>query len=601
MRFSLKSLTKISTATVTRFASKNLLRTGFGALAALALVTAVNQPAAFAQRVVVSSQTGQGARYGDQNFEGEKINLNVVNADIRDILNYITEQYGVNFVIDKSVKEVPVTVNVSDVPWNVALNSILDANGLGIGINGSILRIADKQILANEDAVRKSIADQQLDASPLFTEFIRLNYARASGTLATQAGSTGVFTGGGTSGNSTGGDGANGGGILGIIKRRLSRRGGIETDERSNTLIVTDVRQNIDAVRQLIALLDQPEPQVEIEARIVIASRNFSRDLGVQLAAFGIGGNGAAGSLSTLPGSTTGGGTGTGAGTNGFRPGGIPGGIAGSTQPSGSLGANLANTVIGLTTGEIGSVQISALITAAEQKGQIKIVSTPRVSTLNNRAAQIESGSQIPVVTAQNGGGGGVAVFTTTFVSVPLRLSVTPQITDAGTVVLRVVAENNSVNRGLATNGTPGIDTQRMQTEVLVPDGGTTVVGGALIDNEAELRFRTPGLGSVPILGNLFKRRQTNRETSEILFFITPRIYRPDFAGNQTRGKVADSTRSTMISQPVPLGNPSSNSGSPTQQPLPNQTAPVFNNQNPAQPVVIQSAAPTTPGQTPPE
>ncbi len=579
-----------------------MLRSGFGALAALALITAANPPHAFAQRTIVSSQAGQGARYGDQNFEGEKINLNVVNADIRDILNYITEQYGVNFVIDKSVKEVPVTVNVSDVPWNVALNSILDANGLGIGINGAILRIADKQVLANEDAVRKSIADQQLDASPLFTEFIRLNYARASGTLATQAGSTGVFTGGGTSGNSTGGDGANGGGILGIIKRRLSRRGGIETDERSNTLIVTDVRQNIDAVRQLVSLLDQPEPQVEIEARIVIASRNFSRDLGVQLAAFGIGGNGAAGSLATVAGSgTAGGGGAAGATPNNFRPGGIPNGLNGSPQPSGSLGANLANTVIGLTTGEIGSLQISALITAAEQKGQIKIVSTPRVSTLNNRAAQIESGSQIPVVTAQNGGGGGVAVFTTTFVSVPLRLSVTPQITDAGTVVLRVVAENNSVNRGLAANGTPGIDTQRMQTEVLVPDGGTTVVGGALIDNEAELRFRTPGLGSVPILGNLFKRRQTNRETSEILFFITPRIYRPDFAGNQTAGKVADSTRSTMISQPVPLGNPSSNSGSPTQQPLPNQTAPVFNNQTPAQPVVVQSAAPATPGQTPPQ
>lgn len=600
MRFSIQSVTK--------FSNKNVLRAA--CVAAVLTLTAGAAAPALAQRTGAPAQTVQGARYGDPNFDGEKINLNVVNADIRDILNYITEQYGVNFVIDKSVQAVPVTVNVSDVPWNTALDSILAANGLGIEIKGSILRVATKEILVSEQAANKSLADQQLDAAPLYTEFIRLNYARAAGTLATQAGSTGVFTGGGTSGNSTGGDGANGGGILPIIKRRLSRRGGVEVDERSNTLIVTDVRQNIDAVRQLVSLLDQPEPQVEIEARIVIASRNFSRDLGVQLAAFGIGGNGAAGSLSTLPGGISGGSGGSSGGSangsTGFQRGGIPGGLSSGPQPSGSLAANLANTVIGLTTGEIGSLQISALLTAAEQKGQAKIVSTPRVSTLNNRAAQIETGQQIPVVTAQNGGGGGAGgavVFTTTFVSVPLRLSVTPQITDAGTVVLRVVAENNSVNTAIAVNGTPGIDTQRMQTEVLVPDGGTTVVGGAILDNETELRNRTPGLASVPVVGNLFKRRATSRQTNEILFFITPRIYRPDFAGNQTSGKVSDSTRSTMIAQPVPLGNPASNSVSPTQAPLPNQTAPVINTA-PVQPVVVPSspaAAPATNGQNPPK
>lgn len=533
---------------------------------------------------------GQGRRYGDGSFEGEKINLNVVNADIRDILNYITEQYGVNFVIDKSVKAVPVTINVSDVPWNIALDSILKANGLGIDINGSILRVADAKVLADEASIRKQIAESQLDTSPLYTEFVRLNYARASGTLTSQAGSTGVFTGGGTSGNSTGGDGANAGaGILPIVKRRLSRRGAVEVDERSNTLIITDVRQNIDSIRQLVGLLDQPEPQVEIEARIVIASRNFSRDLGVQLSALGLGGNGAGASIATVPGSQqAGGGGGGGQNTTGFRPGGIPVGLG--LEPTRSLGANLASTVIGLTTGEIGSVQISALITAAEQKGQAKIIATPRVSTLNNRAAQIESGQQIPVVTAQSngGGGGGAVVFTTTFVSVPLRLSVTPQITDAGTVILRVVAENNSINTSIAANGTPGIDTQRMQTEVLVPDGGTTVVGGALLDNETELRNRTPGLASIPLLGNLFKRRSTARQTNEILFFITPRIYRPDFVGNQTGGKVSDTTRSTTILQPVPLGNPASNSGSQTQQPIPNQGTPVV------QPVVVNPNPPQT-------
>ncbi|MGH9902023.1 MAG: type IV pilus secretin PilQ, partial [Pyrinomonadaceae bacterium] len=502
--------------------------------------------------------------------------MNVVNADIRDILNYITEQYGVNFVIDSSVKAVPVTVNVTDVPWNIALDSILKANRLGIEVTGNILRVAMTDVLAAESAVQAKISDARLNNSPLVTEFVRLNYARAVGTLAGAAGATGGFE-GGTSGqgSSSGGGDATGGsgdqGILAIVQRRLSRRGAVEVDGRSNTLIITDVKENIDAIRQLVTLLDQPEPQVEIETRIVIANRSFSRDLGVQLSAIALNlGNGAGGSFATVPGSTaTGGGNGGGGGggnTTGLRPGGIPVGIG--AEPTRALGANLPSTVIGLTTGAIGTAQISALITAAENRGQAKIVATPRVTALNNRPAQIEAGQQIPVVTPQlgAGGSGGSVIFTTTFVSVPLRLSVTPQITDAGTVVLRVVAENNSINQTIAISGTPGIDTQRMQTEVLVPDGGTTVVGGVLADNESEIQNRTPGLASVPVLGNLFKRKATTRQTNEILFFITPRIYRSDYHGRPTAGTVSTGTRTTTIPQPVPLGNPPTNTPAPTQQ-----------------------------------
>ena len=526
--------------------------------------------------VAAQGNQQQGARYGDPNFEGEKINLNVVNADIRDILNYITEQYGVNFVIDKSVKQVPVTVNVSDVPWNVALKSVLDANGLAIDSNGTILRVADATVLAQEADVRKRNLENQLDTSPLYTEFIRLNYARASGTLGTAAGATGGFTGGGSSGSSFGGDTTGGGGdqgVMPIIRRRLSRRGNIEVDGRSNTLIITDVRQNIDSIRQLVALLDQPEPQVEIEARIVVASRSFARDLGVQFSAFGFGSNGAGGTAATVGGAAT------------------PG--------RGAISGNASDrSIIGLTTGMIGSFQLNALINLAESKGQAKTISTPRITTLNNRSAQIESGSQIPVVTTQlsNGGatGGGGTVFTTTFISVPLRLSVTPQISDNGTVILRVVTENNTVNRSLTSStGTPGIDTQRMQTEVLVPNGGTTVVGGALLDNESENRTQTPGLGSIPIVGNLFKTRSTSRVSQEILFFITPRIYRPDAEGNPTAaGKTSDSQRSNTILQPVPLGNPATNSNTPTNNPAPQPASPA------QQPLIVQPSV-TTPTTTP--
>jgi type IV pilus assembly protein PilQ len=517
----------------------------------------------------------QGQRYGQSGFVGEPLNLNVVNSDIRDILLFITEQYGVNFVIDASVKAVPVTVNVSDVPWNLALDAILRANRLGVDVNGNILRVATQAILADEAATQARISEARLDNASLITEVFRLNYARASGTLAQQAGSTGNFAGGNNGGEGfnggTGGDAGRGGsdqGILPIISRRLSRRGSVEVDGRSNTLLVTDVRENIELnIRPLISLLDQPEPQVEIETRIVIATRNFSRDLGVQLSAGVLNSRrGGLGNISTLPQSG-------GDPTSGPNRQGIFGGLADSLQPSGALGANLPSTVIGLTTGLIGTAQISALITAAETKGQAKVVATPRLTVLNNRPGQIESGSQIPVVTPQGGAAdGGSVVFTTTFIAVPLRLSVTPQITDAGTVILRVVAESNTVDRSLTNSlGTPGIDTQRMQTEVLVPDGGTTVVGGVLNDSEGETQARTPGLSGIPVIGNLFKRKATVRNTNEVLFFITPRIYRPDYNGRPLAGSISGSTRTATVPQPVPLGNPQSNSAAPLPQQTPAQ------------------------------
>jgi len=497
-----------------------------------------------------TQQTDQGLQYGQPGFLGEPADINVTNADIRDVLNYFTQQYGINFIIDSSVGAVPITINVSNVPWNIVLDSILQANRLGAQVNGNLLRIATSEVLAAEANIRQRIKEAQLDNSPLVTEFIRLNYARASGTLSQAAGSTGSFTGGvvlptSIVSNGNGGLAVVGGGtravsgagadegILPIIQRRLSRRGGIEVDGRTNTLIVTDVRENIEAVRQLVALLDQPEPQVEIETRIVVANRNFSRDLGVLLSA------------SVLN-------TGTG------------GRINASTTTA--LNVAAPTTVIGLTTGIFGTAQINAQITAAELKGQAKVIATPRVTALNNRPAEIESSRQIPIITPQVGAGGnGAFLFTTTYVSVPLRLSVTPQITDAGTVIMRVVAENNTVDTTIVSaQGSPGISTQRMQSEVLVPDGGTTVIGGVLNDNESNNQTRTPGLGGLPVLGNLFKRNTVARQSQEILFFITPRIYRPDYQGRPTSGTVSNTNRSTTISQPVPLGNPTTNT--PTQQ-----------------------------------
>ncbi len=536
---------------------------GIGRKAVIAIIMiSTLSLAAFAQTVGPQ----QGRSYGEPGFRGEPINLKVVNTDIRDILNYITEQYGINFVIDKSVPKVAVTVNVNDVPWNIALDSIMRSQELGIQVNGSILRVADSKTLASEGEIFRAQQNNQLDSSPLFTEFIRLNYARASGTLAGAAGgagqtSTGTSTGSSPTGGGSGGAGAQSGGgdqgILGIVRRRLSRRGAVEVDGRTNTLIITDVRENIDAIRQLVTLLDQPEPQVEIEARIVVASRNFSRDVGVQLGALVIGSRGSGIGGSTLPGAPV-----------------DPGLTVPPSLPIGSINGNLAsqiaNTAIGLTTGVFGTAQINLLITAGERKGQAKVIATPRVTTLNNRPAEIKSGSKIPITTIQPGGGGGqggFAVATTEYVDVPLRLAITPQITDVGTVILKVVAENASTAT-IVAGAPPAINSQTVTTEVTVPDGGTTVVGGVLSDDEREGVERTPGISRIPIFGNLFKRKNVSRDTSELLFFITPRIYRPDHTGANTAGQ--DRPRTTTIVQPVPLGNPASNSEPPvTPNPMP--------------------------------
>ena len=497
-----------------------------------------------AQKVEPQSQ---GKMYGDAGFRGEPIDLNVVNADIRDILSYITDQYGINFVIDKSVAAVPVTVKVENVPWNVALDSVLQAQALGVQVNGNILRVADTKTLANEGELYRERQNNQLDTSPLYTELIRLNYATGGAGASAASASAGTTSsssgGGGATGSPGGGAGASVDGLLPIIKRRLSRRGSIEMDSRSNSLIITDVASNIQAIKQLVAILDQPEPQVEIEARIVVASRNFSRDIGVQMSGLVLGDKGATGSASSLPG-----GTGTG------------------TQPNNNLFSSIPNTIIGLTTGMFGTAKINMLISLGEQKGQAKVIATPRVTALNNRQAEIKSGTKIPVTTIQPGAAaGGAVIATTQYIDVPLKLSITPQITDQGTVILTVLAENSSTAT-IVGGAAPAINTQSMTTQVIVPDGGTTVIGGVLFDDERETQDRTPGLSNLPVLGNLFKRKGVQRNTNEILFFITPRISRPDYAAATQNGTAP---KPPTILQPVPMGNPPSNSQPVVETPNP--------------------------------
>ncbi len=457
--------------------------------------------------------------YVRADYQGEPINLDLRSSankvvDIRDFLRFISDTYKVNFVLDQSVKEIPITVTLQGIPWNRAMDAILKANRLGVKVEGDILRVLTAEAISQEDKIYQEQVEARQKAGTLITELIRLNYARAGGATASSGGAS---AGGGTASAASGsgatgsGAGAGGNGLDAIIRSSLSPRGTIQADARTNILIVKDLPENIAAVKEIVRILDVPEPQVEIEARIVIANRNFARALGVQLSAVALNpSRGSIGGLTTLPG-----------GSSGTSPNGIPGGLAGAPQPSGNLGVSGANTVLSLTTGIFGTAQISAILSANESKGNVKTISSPRITAQNNQKANIVNGVQIPVQTESNN------TLTVSFVTAALSLEITPQITESGYVNLHVIASNDSVNTSFSTSAAPGINKQSAETTVLVPDGGTTIIGGINVDVESNTQQRTPGISSIPGLGELFKRRSVSRQTDEILFFITPRIYRP--------------------------------------------------------------------------
>jgi type IV pilus assembly protein PilQ len=308
---------------------------------------------------------------------------------------------------------------------------------------------------------------------------------------------------------------------------------------------VTDIPQVISAVENLIAKLDVPEPQVEIEARVVVATRSFSRTIGNQLflsatqSRRGQLGPGAIFDSSgqtlqqtpirndraTMTGSNVDN-QGRDLPQNNVAPGFI--GQPASRAVQGTLSGAAAST-FALTTGALGTTLLASAISLSEGKGLLKTIATPRVTVQNNTPADITSGRQIAVQTEVNN------TITTNFITAALRLNVTPQIVDEGNVLLRIVVENNDVDLSIRTlGGVPAITTQRAETLVLVPDGGTTILGGINVDSENTVVGRVPGIANVPFLGELFKRRDLGRRSQELLFFVTPRIYRSETLGVQT-------------------------------------------------------------------
>ncbi len=420
-----------------------------------------------------------GAR---RQFTGHPISLDFQGADLRAVLRTFAEISGLNIVIDPTITG-SVDVALRDVPWDQALDIILRANKLGYAVDGTIVRIAPNAVLKAEEDEKKALLDATSDATQLGTLQRQLSYAKGDE-------------------------------VALLLKNAnvLTKRGQANVDPRTNTLIVRDIPSQFAEITTLIDGIDRAQPQVEIEARIVQTTKSYARALGVQ---WGFGGR-----VDPSLGNTT---------NLAFPNNGSLGGRAGGTQGPASgattglptavnLAAPGATSAVGLALGSVnGAFNLDVALTALENSGHGRLLSTPRVTTQNNVNAEITQGVKIPVQTTAN------QTTTTAYIDAALTLKVTPQITAAGTVIMQIAVDNGSANPPEA-NGSRSINTQRASTTVLVGDGQTTVIGGIYSSTSAVTADSTPGLGQIPLLKWLFKRDTVSDQNTELLIFITPRI-----------------------------------------------------------------------------
>jgi type IV pilus secretin PilQ/predicted competence protein len=452
--------------------------------AAPAPAPAPAQPAMTAS-APMSQATATAAPVGK--YSGEPISVNLKDVDLRDFFRLIHEISGLNVVVDPGVKG-NLTIVLDDVPWDQALDIVLKNNDLDKQLDGNVLRLATKETLRKEAEENRDLAKAQAEAADVITTTRVLSYAKSTDMATT-------------------------------LKKFLSSRGDIIADDRSNTLIIRDIPSTLPVMDNLIRQLDRKSQQVEIEARVVAANRSVSREIGTQ---FGFAG--ANPSRSNVVGGT--GGVGTSPITRGS---GLPtppivvnsggGSSSGNSIP---LNSNLPASVP--TSGieyafTSANFALDMIITAAEQKGVGKLLSKPKVITQNNEKATVKQGTKIPVQTIVNN------TVSVQFVDAVLELDVTPQITADGTIYMDVNVENDQIDGSIPrVQGIPAIDTQEAETKVTVNDGATVVIGGIIVTQQTTSVQQIPLVGSVPVLGNLFKHTTVNSTSQELLFFLTPRI-----------------------------------------------------------------------------
>jgi len=452
-----------------------------------AVQQAGNAAATLAPAALQSAQATPVAIPGK--YTGEPISVNLKDVDLRDFFRLIHEISGLNVVLDPAVKG-NLTIVLDEVPWDQALDIVLQNNGLDKELHGNVLRIATRETMRKEaDSVRELLRAQN-DATPAVTVTRVLSYAKATTLMPT-------------------------------LKKFLSTKGDILADDRSNQLIIRDIPITIPIIDNLIHQLDRKSQQVEIEARVVSANRSFAQDIGTELGFAGT----TTGGRSLFSGSPAVGGSGVVPGA-GIPPNPItfPGG--GTSGNGVTTGLPLqTNFAAGSPTSGFGfshrspNFAVDFFITAAESKGVGKLLSKPRIVTQNNEKATVKQGTKIPIQTTINN------TVSVQYIDAVLKLEVTPQITAEGTVFMDVIVENTNVDNGIARiQGIPALDTQSAETKVLVSDGGTVVIGGVIVSQQNVTINQVPLVGSLPLIGNLFKRTNVNVTSQELLFFLTPRI-----------------------------------------------------------------------------
>jgi type IV pilus assembly protein PilQ len=415
--------------------------------------------------------------------QGEPISVNLKDVDLKDFFRLISDISGLNVVVDPAVRG-SVTLVLNEVPWNQALDIVLRNNSLDKQLEGNVLRIATRDTLKKEAEQRRDLAKAQAQASEMVVTTRVLSYAKA-------------------------------GNLRDTLKRFLSDQGEILSDDRSNTIIIRDIPNVLPQIDNLIKQLDRRSQQVEIEARVVAASRSFMREIGVQFgfATTSTGGRTVWGGLTGLTSFTS----------PVVRGAGLPTPPLVSTGTSSiPLNVNLPAVApnSGVTFAHASpNFAVDYIISAAEARGVGKLLSKPKVITQNNLKGLVKQGTKIPVQTVINN------TISVQFIDAVLQLEVTPQIAADGSIFMEVKVENTAIDNGIPrVGGIPALTTQEATTSVLINDGETVVVGGVMITSQNTDIAQTPLFGSIPLIGHLFKRTSVRTQSQELYFFVTPRI-----------------------------------------------------------------------------
>src|SRR5438445_11527953 len=424
-----------------------------------------------------------------KNYTGESISVNLKDVDLKDFFRLVHEISGLNVVLDPAVRG-SVTLVLDEVPWDQALDIVLRNNGLSKELDGNVLRIATRDTLKREANDERDLLKAETEAVDPGAGTRTLSDAKASE-------------------------------LMSPLKRFLSSRGDVMAIDRSNTLIIRDIPAVMPQVDNLIRQLDRKSQQVEIQARVVQASRSFARDIGTQ---FGVAGFNASPNTINFYGGNPVATQGSPLFHHPAPPIVVGSPTAAGPSSTGQIPLNVNLPAVAPTSGFLFSrvspnYTLDFIITAAESKGVGKLLSSPQLVTQNNALAEIKQGTQIPIQTTINN------TISVQYVDAVLRLQVTPQITADGNVFMEVVVENTQVDSGIPlVNGIPALATQSAKTKVVVGDGGTVVIGGGLVSQQQTNILQVPLLGNIPLIGHLFKETSVKVQSQELLFFLTPRL-----------------------------------------------------------------------------